>query len=112
MNLAEFSLGARIAELRTLAGYTVQELADEIGVSRVALWKWERESVVPRPERLDALSRALGVSTDYLIAGAHNSQNEAISQAELLHELIIEAKRAIAMAAGIRPERVTICLDY
>lgn len=112
MELSDCSFGARIAELRTHSGYTLQELADQVGVSRAALWKWENESAIPRHERLNALSKAFGVSVDYLVAGARSAPSGVMERAEILHELIIEAKQTIATAAGIRPDRVTITLDY
>ena len=64
------SFGARLAELRKTAGFTQQELADEIGVSRRMLAYYEVQSEHPPTHLLPAIARALGVSTDALLGVA------------------------------------------
>ena len=61
------SFGAQLAELRKAAGFTQQELADEIGVSRRMLAYYEVQSEHPPTHLLPAIARALGVSTDALL---------------------------------------------
>lgn len=59
--------GRRLAELRKRAGYTQQELADEIGVSRRQIAYYESESPHPPANLLVDLAEALGVTTDALL---------------------------------------------
>lgn len=62
--------GLRLAELRKSAGYTQQELADEIGASRRQIAYYEGESEHPPANLLIDLARALNVSTDALLGMA------------------------------------------
>lgn len=59
--------GERLAQLRKAAGYTQQQLADEIGASRRQVAYYEGESEHPPASLLIDLARALNVSTDELL---------------------------------------------
>lgn len=60
-------LADKIMELRKKSGWSQEELADKLGVSRQAVSKWEGASSIPDLERIIAMSRLFGVSTDYLL---------------------------------------------
>jgi len=62
--------GIRLAQLRKAAGYTQQQLADEIGASRRQIAYYEGESEHPPASLLINLARALNVTTDELL-GLH-----------------------------------------
>jgi transcriptional regulator with XRE-family HTH domain len=62
--------GARLAELRKRAGFTQQELADEIGVSRRMIAYYEVQSEHPPTTLLPAIAKALNVSTDELLGAS------------------------------------------
>jgi transcriptional regulator with XRE-family HTH domain len=59
--------GARLAELRKAAGFTQEELAAEIGVSRRMIAYYEAESEYPPTVLLPKLTRALRISADALL---------------------------------------------
>ena len=59
--------GKRLAQLRKAAGYTQQELADEINSTRRVIAYYETESDQPPANILADLARALGSSTDALL---------------------------------------------
>jgi transcriptional regulator with XRE-family HTH domain len=61
------SFGARLAELRKAAGFTQQELAEDIGVSRRMLAYYEVQSEHPPTHLLPAIARAMQLSTDELL---------------------------------------------
>jgi len=63
--LADF--GKRLAELRKNAGYTQQELADELGVSRRVIGYYESESQHPPASLLVDLCQVLDISSDELL---------------------------------------------
>jgi len=60
----------RLIEYRKKAGYSQEELADEIGVSRQAVSKWERCESSPDTDNLIALARLYHVSLDDLVNGS------------------------------------------
>ena len=59
--------GARLAELRKKAGYTQQQLAEEVGTSRRVIAYYEGESEHPIANLLVNLANALGQTTDALL---------------------------------------------
>ena len=61
------SLGERIASYRKKAGYSQEGLAEQLGVSRQAVSKWETGEATPDAERIIALAKVLGVTTDALL---------------------------------------------
>jgi putative transcriptional regulator len=54
----------RVKELRTARGWTQQELADVVGVSRQSINSIERERYVPSLELALSFGRAFDVATD------------------------------------------------
>lgn len=64
MNLSE-----RIQHLRKTKGISQEQLADDIGVSRQAVSKWESVQSVPDIDKIILLAEYFNVSTDYLLRG-------------------------------------------
>jgi transcriptional regulator with XRE-family HTH domain len=59
--------GAAIRDLRIRAGMTQKKLADCVGVSRSAVYDWERELYKPTDaSKIAALEAALGLASGYL----------------------------------------------
>ena len=73
------AFGEKLQELRKSRGWTQEQLASEIGVSRQALSKWESGSTVPDTENVIRLAVLFGVSTDYLLLDAPAPREEADS---------------------------------
>ena len=62
-------LADKIIDLRKKAGWSQEELASQLGVSRQSVSKWEGAQAVPDIERILQLSRIFGVTTDYFAEG-------------------------------------------
>ncbi|MBQ6173367.1 MAG: helix-turn-helix domain-containing protein [Clostridia bacterium] len=60
-------LADKILDLRKKNGWSQEELADKLGVSRQSVSKWESAQSVPDMARVVQLSELFGVSTDYLL---------------------------------------------
>ena len=60
-------LADKIVSLRKKSGWSQEELAEKLGVSRQAVSKWEGAQSVPDLDRILQMSRAFGVTTDYLV---------------------------------------------
>jgi Zn-dependent peptidase ImmA (M78 family)/DNA-binding XRE family transcriptional regulator len=58
-------IGARIKQARKAAGLSVRGLAQAVGVSAMAVSKYERDQMKPGSETLLRLGRALDVRTEY-----------------------------------------------
>jgi len=77
------AIGRRIYERRTELGLRAIDLADLIGVSRVAVSQWERGVSVLGGDKLMNISEALKCSPEWIIAG--------IDRLEKIQDLNIEA---------------------
>lgn len=63
------NIAGRIQHLRKSKGISQEELADQVGVSRQAVSKWESEQSAPDIEKVVLLSDFFNVTTDYLLKG-------------------------------------------
>ena len=64
MNIAE-----RLKDLRKEAGYSQEQVAELLNVSRQAVSKWESAQGYPDIENIIKLAQMYEVSTDYLLLG-------------------------------------------
>ncbi|MCM1145615.1 MAG: helix-turn-helix domain-containing protein [Blautia sp.] len=53
--------------LRKLNGYSQEEIAEKIGISRQAYGKWEKGETIPDVEKCDLLASIYGITIDSLI---------------------------------------------
>ncbi|MBQ2776340.1 MAG: helix-turn-helix domain-containing protein [Peptococcaceae bacterium] len=60
-------LKENIALLRNVTGYSQEEVAEKIGVSRQAYAKWEKGETLPDIERCQKLAELYGVTIDSLV---------------------------------------------
>lgn len=57
----------KLINLRKKNGFSQEELAEKIGVSRQAVSKWESAQSIPDIDKIITLSELFGVSTDFLL---------------------------------------------
>ena len=57
----------RLQQLRKEKGMSQEELAEKMNVTRQAVSKWESAQTIPDVEKILAMSRLFGVTTDYLM---------------------------------------------
>ena len=60
-------LADKIMNERKRNGWSQEELADKLGVSRQSVSKWESAQSVPDLNRIIKLAEIFGVTTDYLL---------------------------------------------
>ena len=60
-------LADKIISLRKKAGWSQEELAEKLGVTRQSVSKWEGAQSVPDMDKVVTMSRLFGVTTDYLL---------------------------------------------
>lgn len=61
------TFGEKIQKLRKEAGMSQEELSHQLGVSRQAISKWERDNGYPETEKIVRMSKIFHVSLDYLL---------------------------------------------
>lgn len=60
-------LAEKIMNLRKKSGWSQEELADQLGISRQSVSKWESGASIPDLDKIIKMSGLFGVSTDYLL---------------------------------------------
>lgn len=74
------TLGEKILKLRKARGWSQEELAGHIGVTRQALSRWESDAAVPDTVNVVELSDLFGVSCDYLLRDGWTENSAAVPQ--------------------------------
>ena len=82
------TIGNRINELRKARGYTQEYIAEQLGVSRQAVSKWEQDLSSPDTGNLIALSELLNTSVTYLATGNAEQLEDKDAYRQRLEELI------------------------
>lgn len=75
--MAEKSMGSFIASLRKERRMTQAELAEKLGVSDKAVSRWERDDSAPDISLLLTIADIFSVTTDELLKGERNNNDEA-----------------------------------
>ena len=73
----------KLIRLRKKAGWSQEELAEQMNVSRQSVSKWEGAQSVPDLEKIIRLSELFGVSTDYLLKNEIEDAGCDISSGEV-----------------------------
>ena len=91
-------LADKIIKLRKKNGWSQEELAEKMNVSRQAVSKWEGAQTIPDLGRILQLSELFGVTTDYLLGVAKGKTIDVSlltdSQIETIHRIIAEFNSA------------------
>lgn len=101
---------SKLHQLRKQKGYTQEELAESIGVTRQAVTKWETSSTLPDIEKLLTLSEIFQVSIDYLVKEDEPCTKSSIPNAcfnigeNNIFQFLCRAKRATYAGKGNKNE--------
>ena len=74
------TLGEKIREARRKCGFSQEQLAEKMSVSRSAVAKWETDKGLPDVGNLKMLARLLNVSVDQLLDEGQPAQASAIRE--------------------------------
>jgi len=94
-------LPARIIKLRKESGLSQEALAEELGVTRQAVSKWELGQSVPDLENLVKMTDLFEVTTDYLLKGDNRvSARAPIPRPCKLNSLSLGRRAAVLISIG------------
>lgn len=82
------TMATRIKRLRQAAGLSQNDLAKHLGVSRVAVLKYEKGCSRP-VRRLDKIASILGTTADYLLVGKTEKKE---SRTKVLSEILLPSE--------------------
>ena len=98
----------KIKELRNERGWSQEQMAEKLNVSRQAITKWETGGGTPDIENLAALAQLFGVSTDTLIFGdgpeadGAPARFESVTAVDIAEEKHYDIKVGCAHAVTLR----------
>ena len=84
----------RLKELRKEKKLTQEELAGEIGVSKITILRWENGERQIKPDKTQALADYFGVSTSYLLGyGYKKRETKSVEKLESVYvEFLVNIK--------------------
>ena len=111
-------LADKIISLRKKAGWSQEELAEQLGVSRQSVSKWEGAQSMPDMEKILQLSKLFGVTTDYLLKDEIeelplNEQKPITDEPSLRRVTMEEASRYLDLSRSNAPKNalgVLLCV--
>ncbi|MEO6041706.1 MAG: helix-turn-helix transcriptional regulator, partial [Croceibacterium sp.] len=100
---ADETFGSRVKQLRHAHGLSLDELAGQVGVSKPALWKWERGEARPRAAALERLAQVLGRTPGALLFGGEPATSTELAPAAqgTLQPILDAARDQVADALGM-----------
>ena len=104
--LPDADFGPRLTALRNERGWSIEEVADRLGVSRQAVWYWETGQRVPRQRLFKRVAETFGVSPQAIKAEAVSARpGETVS-------IIEELRDRIAARIGCDKDKITISIQF
>ncbi|QYA42103.1 helix-turn-helix domain-containing protein [Macrococcoides bohemicum] len=71
-------ISEQIISLRNRRGWTQQQLADKVGVSKQSVSNWETGEKLPRMGKLEELAKIFNVTVSYIVDGKSDLEKENI----------------------------------
>lgn len=100
------SIAERLQELRKRSGYSQEQVAEMLGLSRQAVSKWESGQGKPEIDNIVKLTEIYHVSADYILLGTEKVSVTVSEKKELSHEY----KKAIGIIAIIAATAIVTVL--
>lgn len=101
-------LADKIMTLRKKAGWSQEELAARLNVSRQSVSKWESAQSIPDMDKVVQMSRLFGVTTDFLLKDEmeieEHTQSEPVDEPPLRRVTMEEASAYLALRREAAPK--------
>ena len=101
-------LADKIMALRKKAGWSQEELAARLNVSRQSVSKWEGAQSIPDMDKVVQMSRLFGVTTDFLLKDEleieEHTQSEPMDEPPLRRVTMEEASAYLALRRAAAPK--------
>lgn len=114
-------LADKIMALRKKKGWSQEELAEKLGISRQSVSKWESGASIPDIDKIIMLSRIFQVSTDYLLKEEMEEEEHTAQETEAAQEPVkrsvsveeangfMELERKLAMPKALAVALFVLC---
>ena len=102
-------LADKIMTLRKKAGWSQEELAAQLNVSRQSVSKWEGAQSIPDMDKIVQMSRLFGVTTDFLLKeelelDQQSAQTVSVEESSLRRVTMEEASAYLALRRDAAPK--------
>lgn len=94
MEVVNVDIAGRLQALRKKAGYSQEQVAEMLGLSRQTISKWESGQGKPEIDNVIKLTEIYHVSADYILLGTENKEVEPTPEKK---GLSIEYRKAISI---------------
>lgn len=105
------SIGARLKQLRTRRGLTLETVARPLGVTRSCISQWERGRSPPGAKYFETLAKTLDTTVAYLLTGADDRPPRSGALAVEAPDVVLRARKDIARALGVDVSKVRVEID-
>ena len=105
------TLSEKIVGLRKAHGWSQEDIAEKLNVSRQAISRWENGTALPDAQNVLQISKLFGVTTDYLLNDDYESDKDipAVQDATQETECLISKKKQGHLIAAICFTVATFC---
>ena len=105
------TLSEKIVSLRKAHGWSQEDFAEKLYVSRQAISRWENGTALPDAQNVLQISKLFGVTTDYLLNDDYESDKDipAVQDATHKTECLISKKKRGHLIAAICFTVATFC---
>lgn len=108
------TIGDKILNMRKARGWSQEELADRVGVTRQAVSRWESNSAKPDADKIVDICDLFGVSADYLLRDKYAGEGEMAAQADsgptIVHAPVVSALQILGILAIVLSVLVFLAL--
>lgn len=92
------TMGDRILLMRKSKGYTMQELADLVGVNHPAVNKWEKGIVTNIPlDKVERLAQIFGCSPAWLVGWEDMDKSSKVDELSVLIDSLPQDKKQLVL---------------
>lgn len=94
------NIAERLKQLRKNAGYSQEQAAEVLGISRQAISKWESGQGNPDIENIVKMTELYHVSADYILSGIEKNISDSVPEKKKLSREYRKAISIIAIVAA------------
>ena len=103
------SMGSKLAQARRKHNLTQEQLAEQLGVTRQAVSRWESDAAYPETDKIVRMSQLLEVSCDWLLRDGADSPEGAAPAASPVTRLLEQAAGRRVQLAFYEDEGAPAC---
>lgn len=94
-------IGKKLKELRIQLGYSQEQLANELGVTRQTLSNWECGKTVPDSVQLSKISKQLNISIDCIVGKEQKGEKEMRKKTNIIWIMLLAMNIVLTVIMAI-----------